>query len=67
MPNRDKGFLFNTAYRPALRVTQPSIPCVPGALSPGVKGMEHEADHSSPPSAEVKNGRAIPPLPHTCS
>jgi hypothetical protein len=30
----------------------------------GTKGWGHEADHSSPSSAEVKNGGAIPPLPH---
>jgi hypothetical protein len=29
-----------------------------------VKWQGHEADHSPPYSAEVKNGRAIPPLPH---
>jgi hypothetical protein len=26
-----------------------------GALSPGVKGPEHEADHSPPSNTEVKN------------
>jgi hypothetical protein len=30
---------------------------------PGVKWPGHEADHSSPSSAEVKNGGAVPPLP----
>jgi hypothetical protein len=35
------------------------------ALSPGVKCLGHETDHSKPYSAEVKNGVAIPPLPHT--
>jgi hypothetical protein len=37
-----------------------------GALSPGIKWLGREADHS-PPSAEVKNGGAIPPLPDTPS
>jgi hypothetical protein len=37
------------------------------ALSPGVKRSGSEADNSPPSSAEVKNGRAIPPLPHTSS
>jgi hypothetical protein len=35
------------------------------AHSPGVKRQRREADHLSQPSAEVKNGGAIPPLlPH---
>jgi hypothetical protein len=41
----------------------PPIKWVPGALSPGVKQQGHEADHSPPSNAEVKNGGAIPPLP----
>jgi hypothetical protein len=32
-----------------------------------VKGQEHRSEHSSPSSAKVKNGGAIPPLPHTSS
>jgi hypothetical protein len=40
---------------------------VPGALSPGVKRQEREADHLPPSSAEVKKGGAIPPLPHISS
>jgi hypothetical protein len=35
-----------------------------GAFSLGVKRPEREADHSTPPSAEAKNGGAIPPLLH---
>jgi hypothetical protein len=38
-----------------------------GAVSPGVKRPGRGADHSSPSSAEVKNGVAMPPLPHTSS
>jgi hypothetical protein len=38
-------FLFATVSRPALELTQPSTQWVP----------EREADHSPPPSAEVKN------------
>jgi hypothetical protein len=34
--------------------TQPPIQWVPGALSLGVRRLGHEADHSSPSSAEVK-------------
>jgi hypothetical protein len=40
---------------------------VPGVLSPGVKRPGREADHSPLSSAEVKNGGAIPPLPHMSS
>jgi len=41
-------FLFTTT-------TQPPIQLIPGALSLGVKRPGREADHLSPPSAEVKN------------
>jgi hypothetical protein len=34
---------------------------------PGDKAQGCETDHSPPSGAEVKNGRAIPPLPHMCS
>jgi hypothetical protein len=34
---------------------------------PGVKRPGREGDHSSTSSADVKNGEAIPPLPHTPS
>jgi len=40
--------------RLALGPTQPPIQWVPGALSLGVKQQGHEADHSPPSSAEVK-------------
>jgi hypothetical protein len=33
-------------------------------LSPGIKRKEREVDHSLPSNAEVKNGEAIPALPH---
>jgi hypothetical protein len=47
-------FLLTTASRVALGPTQPPIQWVPGALSLGVKQLGHEADHSPPSSAEVK-------------
>jgi hypothetical protein len=37
------------------------------AISPGVKRQGREGDHSFPYTAEIKNGGAIPPLPHTSS
>jgi uncharacterized protein (DUF427 family) len=60
-------FLFPTEPRPAMAPIQPPIQWAPGALSRGVKQQGHEPDHSPPPSAEVKNGGAIPSLPHASS
>jgi hypothetical protein len=51
---RVNNFLFSTSFRPSLGPIQPPIQCVPGALSPGVKWLGLESDHSSPTSAEVK-------------
>jgi hypothetical protein len=48
-------FFFTTVSRTALGPTQPPIQWVPGALFLGVKRPVREADHSPPPSAEVKN------------
>jgi hypothetical protein len=42
-----------------------SCPVGNGGSFPGVKRPGREADHSPPSSAEVKNGGALPPLPHT--
>jgi hypothetical protein len=46
---------------------QPPMQWVPGAISPGVKRLGSEADHSLPISAEIKNAGAISPLSHTSS
>jgi hypothetical protein len=56
-------FFSDTASRPALEPNQPPIQWVPGALSLGVKQPRQEADHSLPSNAEVKECKAIPPLP----
>jgi hypothetical protein len=53
-PGGSKNFHFSTSSRPTLGPTQPSIQWTPGTISLGVKGPAHEADHSPPPSAEVK-------------
>jgi hypothetical protein len=47
-------FFFTTTSRMALGPTQPPIQWLPGALSLGVKQLVHEADHSPPSSAKVK-------------
>jgi hypothetical protein len=44
-----------------------SSPMGTGGCFPGGKAAGREADHSPPFSAEVKNGGAIPPLPHVFS
>jgi hypothetical protein len=62
---RAGDFLFSTSSRPVLRPTQSPIQWVPWALSLGVKWLGYEADLLPPPSAEVRNDGAIPPLPHT--
>jgi hypothetical protein len=49
--------------RPALGPTQPPIQWVPEVLTPGVKRLDHEADHSLPSSAEVKNARSYTSTP----
>jgi hypothetical protein len=61
--------LFPAAPKSALGPTQRPYPMDTGGFSQGVKRTGREADHSppSPSTAQVKNGGAIPPLPHTPS
>jgi hypothetical protein len=54
---------FATSSRPAVEPIQRRIQWVPGALSPGIKQQGHEADHSPPSSAEVKNEWSYTPTP----
>jgi hypothetical protein len=61
-PAGTKDFLFSTASRPALERTKPSIQRVLGVKRPG-----RDDNQSLPSSAQVKNGGAMPPLPHTSS
>jgi hypothetical protein len=56
--------LFATASRPALKSTQLPNQLLPGTLSPEVKRLGREADHSPSYSGEVKNewiGTSTPP------
>jgi hypothetical protein len=59
-------FFFSAASRPTLRPTHP-LQWLQRLISLGVKWPGHETDHSPPTTAEEKNGRAIPPLPHMSS
>jgi len=56
IPTRGWKF-FSSSPHPdqALRPTQPPIQWAPGVLSPGIKWLGHEADHSLHSSAKVKN------------
>jgi hypothetical protein len=53
-PGRAKNFHFSMPSRRALGPTRPPVQWVPGALSPEVKQLGCDADHSPPTSAEVK-------------
>jgi hypothetical protein len=44
-----------------------SYPVGTGNIFPGLQRQEHEADHSPPSSAEIKNRGAIPQFPHMSS
>jgi hypothetical protein len=66
-PGGEANFLLSIASRPVLGPTQTTIHWVLGAIYPGIKWPGPEADHSPPSSVEVKNGGAIPPLPHMSS
>jgi hypothetical protein len=53
-------FLFSTASRLAMGLTQPPIQRVPDSLSQGVKLTRHEVDHPSSFFAEAKNAWSMP-------
>jgi hypothetical protein len=46
--------------------TQTPVQWLPGAFSLGVKWLGHEADHSPPSSAEVKNAWSYTSTPSIC-
>jgi hypothetical protein len=61
-------FLFATAYRLAVRQSQPPTQLVAGALSPEINLLGREANHSTPSSAKVKNVWSYTSYsPHTSS
>jgi hypothetical protein len=62
VPSRGRFFCFSSSS--ALGPTQPPIQWVPGALSPDVKRLEREADHSPSSGAEVKNAWSYTSTPH---
>jgi hypothetical protein len=64
IPDRGQIFLFSTASKPAIGPTQPPTQYAAGDPSPEIKRPGREAEHPPQSSVEVKNGGAIPPLPH---
>jgi hypothetical protein len=60
-------FIYSTASNLAFGPAKLPIQWAPGAVSPEVMRLDREADYSPPSSVEVKNGEAIPLLPHTSS
>jgi hypothetical protein len=59
-----ENFLFTTAPKPALGLTQPPVQWVTVSLSLEVKRLGREADHSPPTSAEMKNAWRYVYTPH---
>jgi hypothetical protein len=56
---RGRDFSASLTVQTGSASTQPPIQWVPGAVFMEVKRREREAYHSSPSSAEVKDGRAV--------
>lgn len=49
-------YCFTKHPRPALEPSKPATQCEMRDFSPGIKRLEHEADHSSVPGAKLKTG-----------
>jgi hypothetical protein len=62
-----KQFSLLIAFRPALGLNHPSTEWVLRVVSPGVKGLGHESNHSPPFTAKIKNSGVVTPLLHTFS
>jgi hypothetical protein len=67
IPGRGKRFFLLRNVQTGSGAQPASYTRAPGAPSSGIRRLGREADRSSPPSVEVKNGGAIPPLPHVSS
>jgi hypothetical protein len=66
-PSRAKFVLSSAMSKQALGPIQPPNHWVLGVIFREVNQLRHETDLSPPSSAEVKNDRAISPLPCTSS
>jgi hypothetical protein len=66
-PARTRVFSLLHSVHTGSRAHPASYPMGTGALSLEIKLAGREADHSSPYSVEVKNGGAMPLLPHMSS
>jgi hypothetical protein len=69
MGSQDSSVSIAAGYKLDIQVSTSSrhpasYPVCSIAISPGVKQVWHEADHSSSSIADVKNGGTIHPLPH---
>jgi hypothetical protein len=62
-----ENILLSIASRRVLRPTQSPIQLMQEALTLGVRRQGRESEHSPPSIAGVKNGGAIPSLPHMLS
>jgi hypothetical protein len=66
-PARARNFVLLHSVQTGSKAHLASYPMSTGSTFPGVKRSGREADHSLPSSAKVKDGGAMPPLPHTSS
>jgi hypothetical protein len=67
IPGRARNVSLLYSIQTGSKAYPASSPMGAGNTFPGVKRLGREADHSPPSSSEVKNGGAIPALPHTSS
>jgi hypothetical protein len=67
LDGRGSIFLFSIAPSQALEPISSLLPNGYLGLSPGVKRQGREADYLTPPSADVMNDGAVPPLSHLSS
>jgi hypothetical protein len=67
LPAGEKDFSLFHSVQTGSRDHPASYPMGIRGSFPGVRRPGSETDHPLPPSAEVNNGGAIPPLPDTFS